>query len=267
MKELSVYWTLMRLKMKSQFEYRTAFILGFISKIFGWGSGFVLIWLLISRFGSIGGWSTYEVLFLYSLDLLSYSLIASFVMNPCSRLPQVIQSGEFDEILTRPLNNFLYFFFSFFSTGYLSNILMSTAVIALCMVKLHIELNGFTGFFLIVTLLGGALIQGAGFLFSAIPAFWMVKNDSLRGLLLFDLKSFIRYPLSIYNKTVQIFLTLVIPYAFINFFPAQLFLKKNDYLMFHPIFQYLTPFIGLFLFISSYFFWRFGINHYESTGS
>jgi len=80
------------------------------------------------------------------------------------------------------------------------------------------------------------------------------------------MKKFINYPISLYNKFIQIFLTFVLPYAFINFYPAQLLLNKKDYI-FHPALQYATLPLGVLLFIISYRFWLYGINRYQGTGS
>ncbi|KAB2846375.1 MAG: ABC transporter permease, partial [Ignavibacterium sp.] len=115
--------------------------------------------------------------------------------------------------------------------------------------------------------LSGALIQGAAFIFTSVPSFWLVQSNSLMDIFIWDLKSFIRYPISAYHRIIQVILTLIIPYAFINFYPAQYFLNKNDFLMFHPVFQYLSPLVGVLLFIFAYRFWNTGINHYKSTGS
>ncbi|RJE86181.1 hypothetical protein D3P07_19060 [Paenibacillus sp. 1011MAR3C5] len=95
----------------------------------------------------------------------------------------------------------------------------------------------------------------------------MVRNTSLAQLFLHDFKDFIRYPVSIYPASIQIVLTLVVPYAFINFYPAQYFLNKQDFLLFHPVFQYLTLAVGAVLFTGAILLWRWGINHYHSTGS
>jgi ABC-2 type transport system permease protein len=65
---------------------------------------------------------------------------------------------------------------------------------------------------------------------------------------------------------VQVILTFILPYGFINFYPAQLFLGKDDYL-FHPSLPYATLPVGLGLFSLAYRFWRYGINRYQGTGS
>lgn len=261
------YWELVRLQYKIQLEYRAAFWLTFVFKIIGWGSGFFMIWILLQKFNHIAGWTTYEVLFLYSFDVLSYSIIGSFLMKPCSRLPGYIQTGEFDGILTKPVNSFFYFIFRVFSTGYISNIWMCLTVLVLCIWKLGLSLTMGDIFYLIITIIGASLIQGAGFLISSIPAFWIGKTKGLKDLFTSDLREFIRYPISIYHNLIQLFITFVVPYAFINYYPVQYFLKKQDAALSYNGLGYLTLLIGLGLFSGCYLLWMRAINSYESTGS
>ena len=253
--------------MKTQLEYRKAFIILFISKLFGLASGFVMIAVLLYKFKNIMGWTRYEIFFIYSLDMFSYAFIGQFLMRPCARLANYIRTGEFDTILTKPMNNFFYYIFREFSTGYFSNLLLCIVIIIISLRMLSIPFTFANIAFLIMTIIGASLIQGAFFLFATIPSFWLVKNDSLSNFLLWDMKRFIQYPISIYHIGIQILLTFVLPYAFINFIPAQYLLNKNACIITHPVVPFLTPVIGIVLFFSAYKFWKIGVNNYKSTGS
>ena len=84
---------------------------------------------------------------------------------------------------------------------------------------------------------------------------------------IYGVRRFIEYPITIYDRWLQLFLTVVIPYAFVSFYPAQHFLDKDGQALFHPALQYGTPLVGIFMFALACGFWRFGVNHYQSTGS
>jgi ABC-2 type transport system permease protein len=113
----------------------------------------------------------------------------------------MVQTGRFDEVLTKPLNNFLYLTCSQFSTGYVRHVFLSFVVMGICIQKLHMSLTPINIFFLLVTLISGALIQGAAFLFTSVPNFWLIKADSLRTLM-WEFKGFIQYPISIYVRRI-----------------------------------------------------------------
>ncbi|WP_218571221.1 ABC transporter permease [Paenibacillus oralis] len=242
-------------------------MIGVTAQFASYGAEFLLVWIVINRFQTIQGWLPDQVIFLYGLNLCSYALAGFFFFSINSGLPLMIKEGTFDEILTKPLNSFLYLSCREFNTGYLSHLILSIFVIGLAFQRLQLELT-FVGFvYLVLVLLGGALIQGAGLIITAVPSFWFTESRGIRELLFFQAKNFIRYPLSIYHGFIQILLTLILPYAFINFYPAQYFLKKQDFGFFSPVFQFVTPIVGLVLFTLAYGFWRVGIRSYQGTGS
>ena len=81
-------------------------------------------------------------------------------------------------------------------------------------------------------------------------------------------QDFTRYPISIYTRGVRIVLTYVLPFAFMNYFPATYFLQKGDTgLSLNPQVGLLTPAIGLAWVFVAYAFWRVGLRHYQGTGS
>ena len=62
-------------------------------------------------------------------------------------------------------------------------------------------------------------------------------------------------------------LTFLLPYAFMNYFPATFFLDKTEEaLHLPPQVGLLSPLVGLATFAIAYSFWRVGLNHYESVG-
>lgn len=262
---LSIYFEFIKIRFKSTMEHRSAFLWTAFAQATSYSASFALVWVMVNQFNTIGEWGPYEVMFLSALNLCSYALAGFFFYGPNYGISRMIQTGEFDEVLTKPLNGLMYLVSKYFLWGYLTHSILSITVIGICISNLDIALTPLKIGFLIITLISGGLIQSSIFLFTSASCFWFVKNDL--GMVLGNLKSFIQYPISIYHKAVQLLMTILIPFAFINFYPAQYFLGKNDFSIFHPIFQFLSPAVGLMLFLLSLRFWSFSVNHYQSTGS
>lgn len=261
-----LYLAFAKVNFLTQMEYRGQYAIRMLAKIIGWSTGFISILILLNKFKTIGSWTAYEVLFLYAMDVLSYSLAATFFMGPFGKLPRLIRQGAFDEVLTKPVNPFFYIVCTRVSAGYTSNYVIAVIILAVCFAKLGISLTVGKVFWLVLVILGATLIQSAGFILTAAPAFWFVKSDGLRSMFYTNLTGFLQYPMEIYDKWVQVLLTFILPYAFINYFPSRYFLGKDEYLFF-PWFQYLTPVVGVLLFGLSYYVWKKGLNAYQSTGS
>lgn len=266
MEYLSLYLDFVKIKLKGMTEYPGAFWAESIAKMMGWAANLIIIYLMVFRFENVFGWSAYEVLMLYSINATSYSLAGFLMFDAFGMLSRHIQMGTFDEMLTKPMNPFLYLCFKGFSTGYIGNLFSTVTALIVCFVALNIPINFTNIFYLIFIIIGSSLIHSAMFMFVNIPVFWIVKADALLSLR-WALDEFIRYPISIYDRWIQVMLTFVLPIAFINFYPVQHFLKKDDFLGFSPLLAHLTPVIGIVLFALGYIFFFLGVRNYKSTGS
>ncbi|MHA6482688.1 ABC transporter permease [Paenibacillus sp. strain BS8-2] len=209
----------------------------------------------------------YEVMLLYSLNLASWAIAGFFLFSPFNTLSRKILTGEFDDVLTKPLNPFWYLIAKDATIDYVSNLTVAFSAFLLCLYKLNVTLGIWDWFLMALLLIGATLIQAALFILPNLPAFWIVKIDSIRQLFQSDLGRFIRYPISAYPKSIQILLTVVLPYAFINFFPAHVILGKPNETMFFDVMLYLTPLVGIVLIVVAYRLWLFSLKHYTSTGS
>lgn len=261
-----LYLAFARIAFLSQLEYRGQYAVRMVAKVLGWSSGFIMVLVLLNRFHTIAGWDRYEVLMLYGLDLLSYSAAATWFMGSFGKLPLMIRKGELDGILTKPVNPMVYLICTRTSAGYTSNYVIAVAILAVCMRKLDISWSPGMAVWLALDIVGASLIQAAGFVFTSVPAFWIGKSEGLYRLFFKDLTEFLRYPLSVYHRGIQVLLTFVVPYAFINYYPVQLFLdgKKGG---FHPVFCYLTPAVGAGMFAAAYGFWLLGLRAYQGAGT
>lgn len=263
---IGMYSAFAKIAFLTQLEYRGQYFMRMIAKVLGWSTGFIMLLVLLGKFQTIGGWGIYEVLLLYGFEVLSYSIAGTFCMGGFGKLPGMICQGELDGILTKPVNPLVYLVCTKISAGYTSNYVIAMGIIVCCIKKLGITLTPTGSMWLAIDILGASLIQAAGFIVTTVPAFWFYKSDGLYRLFYKNLTEFLKYPLSIYHRGIQALLTFVLPYGFINFYPVQYFLNKQEG-MFASCFQFLTPFVGLCAFAGAYRFWLKGLSAYQSTGS
>jgi ABC-2 type transport system permease protein len=117
-------------------------------------------------------------------------------------------------------------------------------------------------------MVGGALIDFGITLAIATASFWFVRIDTLRWVVMSLEQEFTRYPISIYTRAVRVVLAFILPFAFMNYFPATFLLHKTETgLSLSPQIGLLTPLVGLAWVGAAYAFWRVGLNHYQGTGS
>ena len=75
------------------------------------------------------------------------------------------------------------------------------------------------------------------------------------------------YPITIFPKAIQFILTFLLPFAFLNFYPASALLGKAIPQGYPAILPFLSPLVGALVFALSVLLWNWGLKHYKSTGS
>jgi ABC-2 type transport system permease protein len=264
---LDLYTHLIRLQLQSMMEYRATFLLGALAQAVGNAAGVFLLWVMVDRFNGIAGWQAYETAFFWSLNLFSYSLAGIFCLNSFYGLGRMIRSGEFDNVLTKPVNPFLFLAFRQFNYGYFSHLMLFGALIAFTMHRIGIPFTFYNLAFLALTLASGALIYAAVFVATGAPALWLVRSEAIGIILLWEVSQFVRYPLSAFQRSIQLGFTFALPYGFVSYYPAQHLLHHKDFLGFPPAIQYLSPLVGALCLFLAYRFWFYGLTRYNSTGS
>ncbi len=264
---LKLFFSYFSVTFRAATIYRSTYFAGIVGQWLGYGATYATIYILTTKFTNLNGWKPHEVLLLYGLSVLSYSIAATFFFNSASNLSSKIRTGEFDLTLTKPINPFVHEIFSGINSGYVSHITLSIAVIIYALANTSFCASAKSIVFLIVMVIGATLIQASALIASSVLSFFTLNENPVLDFLLFNFKEFINYPITIYPKIVQILLTFILPFAYINYYPASFLLQKEAPEGFSQILIYLTPLVGVICFLLSISLWNWGLKHYKSSGS
>jgi len=252
---------------KSWFQYKVDAVLRSLAVFLRESTGIIVIYFSLLKFDSLNGWNMHEMLFLFSLLFLTYGILIIFFTG-LRDFWRTVRSGNFDRFILRPRGLLFQLilcdadWFAAIGHGGLGILLF-----ILSAGKVGIVWNAQIIVYYLFAVIGGVLIQGAIFLFLATLNIYLIETGSLKELLYFNGRKFAGYPISIFHKGIQIFMIYVVPFAFVNYFPAQYLLRKEDMAMYPEIYMYLTPVVGVVLYLVVYVFWRYSIKHYKSTGN
>jgi ABC-2 type transport system permease protein len=86
---------------RTQLQYRYAFVMNIVGWAMTYAGNAVTMWVLLYSFGSIRAWSFWELLFLFALSVLSWSVSMIFFFH-FRNMDQYIVQGTFDRFLIRP---------------------------------------------------------------------------------------------------------------------------------------------------------------------
>ncbi len=253
-----------RMRWKALMAYRSAFIIGAISQIGGYGANYFVIWLLLLKFETIDNWTWPEVALLYSINLFTYALGASLAFNLTYELEELIISGNMDKYLTKPLHPFWFLVANTFNPGYIAHILISGAFLIWALTQTSVQWTIIPILFMLIVIINGALLQASLFILFGSWAFLFTRSRFIT-MLYHELRGFISYPISIYGTFIQVLLTFVVPLAFINFYPGLWLLDKTDG-MFPSWYGWFILIVGPMFFWFTIKLWLLGVNKYQGAG-
>lgn len=186
-----------------------------------------LVTLVIYNNGaSFPGWSMWEVLLIQSVYSMSAGLAAALFNGLIYATMNHIREGSFEVVLLKPLSPLFYLTASNFepeSLGLFAGGLILTIISA---VKTGVSSILMWGQFLLL-FAGGLCVMLGTFLMMAAILFKWVGNSRIPEI--FDsVRTFGKYPLSIFPKALQAVTAFVIPVGMIGFFPASALLGRLD---------------------------------------
>jgi len=256
------YW---RVNVLTTLEYRENFLLWFAFTIVYHGTAIAALAVVLARFPSMNGWDFREMAFLYALWMMSHAL-HNTLFSAVGDIPEHVREGEFDRFLVRPLDPL---FQAITTPGQIfpDELILAIATFVAATIYSHVTVDLTFVLFVPLIVAGGALIDLGFNLAISTAAFWVIRVDTLRWIVLQLEQEFTRYPVSIYTRGVRLLLTFVFPFAFMNYFPAAYFLHKTNLgIDLPPAAGLLTPLIGVVFAAMAYVFWRYGLNHYQGVG-
>lgn len=261
----AIWRVLMAAALRASLQYRASFVSGTLGGILFQGVGMAFIAIVVQRFGQIGGWTLGEIALLYGMRLTSHALFTV----PFARLFMIdllVREGEFDRLLVRPVSPFVQLISSRFQIQIAGDLIAGVGILAAAIVWVPLSVSPAAIAYLLLALLGGALIELAIHLVIAGFSFRFISVRALRLVIDQIFSTFGGYPLTIFPSVARFALTFVIPVAFMAYLPATVLLDRTDEISVHASIAYAAPLVGFLLATAATVFWRRQIRHYQSTG-
>jgi ABC-2 type transport system permease protein len=213
------------------------------------------------------GWKVGEVALLYGVMSISFGFAEMFGAG-IDLFPDTIRLGEFDRVLLRPVSSFMLVVGSDFRLRRLGRITQGciSFVIALRLLPdLHWTLAKFAA--LLIGIGSGSILFMSVLLLGATLCFWTVETTELVNILTYGGREMLSYPLVVYGQLMQRFFLFVVPLAFGSFVPTCYLLGRPLPFGLPEETVFAAPLAALALGAVAGVVWRFGVSHYQSTGS
>lgn len=226
----NIYKECVRVAFATASTYRMNFFLNTIIMLLG-DILFPLVTVLIyGAGGGFEGWTVYEVLLIQAVFTMSLAIADMSFHGILWATMSAVREGNYEMVLLMPVDPMFLLMARTFSIDAIGLFLggLTIFVIALC----HIGAPGLLMWlqFIALFLIGLMVMMGIGLMMAATSFKW-VGNSRIPEI--FDsIRSFGKYPQSIFPKSIMVITSYLLPVAMIGFFPASALLGRANYHMF-----------------------------------
>ncbi|ADD40239.1 ABC transporter permease [Stackebrandtia nassauensis] len=247
-------------------QYRADLVFSMIAGLLFQGSGFLTVWVILARFDAIAGWSISDMALLYGMRLCSHGLWV-VLLSPLSQLSRYIREGTFDRFLVRPVNPLVQLMTTRIWFAPVGDLIGGIVLLGVAVTLVNVEWTAWKVAFLIVALIGGALLEGGVQLGLSCTSFRFVKADQLRFTTDQIFSMFGNYPAKIFGGIGLWALTAVIPVVFVAYLPASVLLGHAEATGLPSWLAYASPLAGLVVTVVGYRIWMYQLRNYTGTGT
>lgn len=262
MREIKVYWRLIRMNLLSGLEYKGWWLM-VLQVLLVVITDPIATFFLFSRFGAIGAWSLERIMLMYAMAVTSFGLAESFCRGFDYFPWKMLRTGDFDRLLLRPRTLFVQVAGSFFHIHRLSRVAAGIAVILWCLARLQVTLDAAAVMMLVFALLGGLLMYCGAFVLSSGIAFFTIKALDWIFILTNASYQVTRCPIEYMPKAMYSMFTFFMPLLLISYYPASAACGWGE----SAWKGWLALPAGAAFLLLSFVMWRIGVRHYKSTGS
>ena len=258
-----LFWKLISVSFRSQMQYSASFLMLSTSYFLGTFIDIVGIWILFDRFKMVKGWTLPEVGLIYGIIHMGFS-IAEIFSRVFDKFDQMIKQGDFDRLLLRPLNPLFQVAVREVQVMRIGRFLQGFIILLWSANQLSFSFISVHTFIIFFSVLGTACLFYGLFIIQAAISFWTIESLELMNIATFGGVQVGQYPMSIYNKTLRLIFTALIPIGCVAYYPMAALLQQEPY----PLgLAALFPAAGLLFLYLACKLWYLGVSHYRSTGS
>lgn len=261
-----MYRRLIGARIRGHMQYRLSCFTGIFAFFVVTGVEFAGLLVLFTQTSTLKGWNLAETALLYGLAATSFAAAELFGTG-FDYLATYIREGRFDRILIRPLGAFFQVLTEEFSMKRIGRLAQGIAITGIAFWATGVLREPLKALLFLPVMAGGALFFLAVFIVQAATAFWTIESLEVFNILTNGSNEVLSHPLDVYHPWLQRFFLFILPMAFINYVPAAAILGKPIVSGVPPWTAWLSPFIGAGMLGLACLFWRFGVRHYQSTGS
>lgn len=257
--KIGVWVMCLTMSLKSQFQYRSSFVLKCFVMFITYFCEYISTLFLISKVSDINKWSKYEIMLIYGMATVAYAM-SRLMLCGINNIPRQLKNGKFLMKLIRPESDLFCAMIEEIPVDRLGQVLLGLLIIIYSCVR---NFSSTSIFWLVVFLATGTVIYSAIFIITASVSFWIINSRELLGIFTHGTLRAIVYPITIYCRILQEIFTYLVPVAFISYYPAIVILNKEGD---HTVIKLVIFLVVALMWGIAKLAWTMGIKKYEGAG-
>jgi len=224
--------------------------------------GVVFLGAIFSKIPTLHGWSFWDVVLIYAMVTIAEG-VGSLFFEGMWRLAWRINQGELDYFLVRPYPVVLQVLSADIGLNGIGNLTSGAILLGLGLAHAHLQWSVGTALLAIALIVSAICVKLAISLATTAASFWLSGPFSVFAYAMHQVGDLARYPITIYGAGLRIAIGLVVPFAFVSFFPISALLGHGDF----SWLGLLTPLVAAYCVVVAGQLFRRGLRRYESAGN
>lgn len=260
-RSIHLYLHFVSMNIRSMMQYKVSLFLGAMGQFLVSFATLLGIYFMFQRFSRMKGFSYQEVVLCYSVVLLSFST-AEMYARGFDSFSGMVRTGAFDRVLVRPRGAVLQVLGSKFELTRFGRFFQAVVMFVYGVATVEIGWSPVKILTLVFMLCGGTVLFTGLFMIYAALCFFTLEGLEFMNVLTDGAKEYGKYPIGVYGKKMLLFTTFVVPYALVQYYPLLYLLGRSE-----CVWYSLLPLAACLFLVPCYGLWRFGVRHYQSSGS
>jgi ABC-2 type transport system permease protein len=209
----------------------------------------------------IAGWTESQVMVFVSGYLVLDGLQMTVLSNNLWMLPQLVNRGDLDYYLLRPVSSLFFLSLRDFAANSFLNLTLAVGFMVYSIAHYDGPWSVGSLILYLFFLLNGLLLYFFLRLLAVLPVFWTGSGQGL-DLLVWHFSRFLERPDGIFSGPIRRILTTVLPYCLMVSFPARLFFEGWS----TTVVLHLLAVTAVFTLVTGKL-WSVALKHYSSASS
>lgn len=263
--QFAPYRAVLASRVRSQRSYRTNFALDLASSALIGFIELAEIWVLFHNVGSLGGYSFKQILLVYGIADLAFS-IADLFFGHCDNLPTYLRAGTLDVFYLRPQPILAQLIGSDISLKRITRAGVAIGCIVVAISIGDIQWTAAKVALFALSIVCAVLIFSAQFVSAAGLQFFLINGAEATNAYVYGGRYASTQVASVWSNPLKVIFGFFFPMAFAAFIPSLWLLDKPGPAMFPSWLAWCTPIMALWAWGAAMLCWRWGLRHYQGGG-